>query len=171
MLNMVNVNTQINILGHRNVSLPPGPGVLVYGAINVKDRSWCRKPQSHHRIDVNILSNKRPLMQGLDQPEQSQCEFLQSSRSSMSEPHGENQGEKIAHPLIGQSLEIKPSDWWNLWLGHLNVEISASEATKTIGMGGGIREGPHINLHINLHCIECCIRLRAGAARHRAKCG
>ena len=33
MLNMVNVNTQINILVHRNVFLPPGPGVLVYGAM------------------------------------------------------------------------------------------------------------------------------------------
>ena len=152
-------------------SLPPGPGVLVYGAINVKDRSWCCKLQSHQRIDLNILANERPLMQHKDQPEPSQCEFPPSSRSSMSEPHGENQGEKTVLPLIGQSIGIEPSDWRNMWLWHLNVEISASEATKTIGMGGGIREGPQINLHINLHCIECGIRLRAGAATHSAKCG
>ena len=110
-------------------------------------------------------------MQYFNQPEPSQCEFLPSSRSSMSEPHGENQGEKTVLPLIGQSIRIKSWDWRNFLLLHLNVKISASEATKTIGMGGGIREGPQINLHINLHCIECGIRLRAGAARDSAKCG
>ena len=72
----------------------------------------------------------------------------------MSETHGENQGEKISELLIGQEFEIKPYHWLNVELLHPNVEISAVEATKTIGMGGGIREGPQINLHINLHCIE-----------------
>ncbi len=111
---------------------------------------WCNTKTNQSTVNVN---------------------FPPSSRSSMSEPHGENQGEKTVRPLIGESIGIEPSDWRNMWLLHLNVEISASEATKTIGMGGGIREGPQINLHINLHCIECGIRLRAGAATHSAKCG